>query len=84
MEEEAVKPDKPIVRRYLAGNADYPTGQQELISSAEENSAPAAFVGRLRNLPLDAEFSGPGEVAEALERQDESYEEQAKPWRGTL
>ena len=43
-----------------------------------------AFVERLRNLPMDAEFSGVGEVAEALKRQDQSYEEQARSRRGTL
>ncbi len=62
-----MKPDKPIVRRYL-GNAVYPAGQRELISEAESNGAPTALVERLRNLPTNAEFSGPEEVAEALER----------------
>ncbi len=42
------------------------------------------FVERLRNLRADAEFSGPEEVADALECQDESYEEQARSRRGTL
>lgn len=83
MKEEAVKPDKPIARGYL-GNADYPAGQQELVSEAENSGAPSAFVKRLRNLPPDAEFSDPGEVAEALERQDESHEEQARSRRGTV
>jgi hypothetical protein len=81
--EEAVKPDKPIVRRYL-GEADYPAKQQELVSKAVGNGAPAAFVERLRNLPKDAEFSGPDEVAEALEHQDESYEERARSRRGSF
>ena len=78
-----MKPDKPIVRRYL-GEADYPAKQQELVSKAVGNGAPAAFVERLRNLPKDAEFSGPDEAAEALERQDESYEEQARSRRGSF
>jgi Protein of unknown function (DUF2795) len=83
MREEEVKPDKPIVRRCL-GDADYPTGLRELVSEAESNGAPTVLVERLRNLPTDAEFSGPSEVAEALERQDESYEEQAKSRRGSF
>lgn len=78
-----MKPDKPIVRRYL-GEADYPAKQQELVSKAVGNGAPAAFVERLRNLPKDAEFSGPDEVAEALEHQDESYEERARSRRGSF
>ena len=78
-----MKPDKPIVRWYL-GDTGYPAKQQELISKAVDNGAPAAFVERLRNLPKDAEFSGPDEAAEVLERQDESYEEQARSRRGSF
>jgi uncharacterized protein DUF2795 len=55
-----------------------------VVSEAESNGAPTVLVERLRNLPRDAEFSGPSEVAEALERQDESYEEQAKYRRGSF
>ena len=62
---------------------DWPAGR-ELVSEAESNGAPTVLVERLRNLPRDAEFSGPSEVAEALERQDESYEEQAKSRRGSF
>jgi hypothetical protein len=78
-----VKPDEPIVRRYL-GDANYPADLQELISEAEGNGAPAPFVERLKNLPTDVEFSDPSEVAEALERQDESYEEQARSRRSSF
>ncbi len=78
-----MKPDKPIVRRYL-GDANYPADLQELISEAEGNGAPAPLVERLKNLPTDVEFSDPSEVAEALERQDESYEEQARSRRGSF
>ena len=78
-----MKPDKPIVSRYL-GDANYPADLQELISEAEGNCAPAPLVERLKNLPTDVEFSDPSEVAEALERQDESYEEQARSRRGSF
>jgi uncharacterized protein DUF2795 len=82
MRGKEVKPDKPIVRRYL-GDTNYPADLQELISEAEGNGAPAPLVERLKNLPTDVEFSDPSEVAEALERQDESYEDQARPRRGS-
>ena len=36
-----MKPNKPLVRRYLR-NAGYPAKEQELISKAVENGAPAA------------------------------------------
>ncbi len=62
----------------------FPTSVQELISEAEGNGAPAPLVERLKNLPTDVEFSDPSEVAEALERQDESYEEQARSRRGSV
>lgn len=68
-----MKPDKPIVRWYLE-DADYPVKQQ-VVPVAEGNGAPVAFVERLRN---------PGEVAEPLERQDQSYEEQARSRRGSF
>jgi len=77
MRGEEVRPDKPIVRRYL-GDANYPADLRELISEAEGNGAPASLVERLKNLPTDVEFSDLSEVAEALERQDESYEGQAR------
>jgi hypothetical protein len=44
----------------------------------------APLIERLKNLPTDVEFSGPSEVAEALESQDESYEEQARSRRGSF
>ena len=44
----------------------------------------ASLIERLKNLPIDVEFSGPSEVAEALESQDESYEEQARSRRGSF
>ena len=83
MRGEEVKPDKPIVRRYL-GDANYPADLRELISEAEGNGTAAPLVERLKYLPPDVEFSDPSEVAEALERQDESYEEQARSRRGSF
>ena len=64
--------------------ANYPADLRELISKAESNGAPAPLVERLKNLPTDVELSDPSEVAEALERQDESYEEQARSRRGSF
>jgi hypothetical protein len=54
------------VRRYLQG-AGYPANKYDLMSVAESNDAPQVFLGRLRGLS-NAEFSGPDEVAEALDR----------------
>ena len=84
VEEEVTKPDKPIARWYLLGDADYPANQQELLFTAQNNGAPRAFVERLRNLAMYAEFSGVGEVAQVLEPRDQSYEEQASSRRGAL
>ncbi len=76
-----MEPDKAIVRRHL-GDADYPAGQQELLSRAESDDAPTALVERLQNLPKDAEFSSVDEVAEALERQDQSHDHALRSRRG--
>ena len=76
-----MEPDKPIVRRYLQ-DVDYPASQQELVSTAETNNAPAALIERLRHLRKGDEFSSPEEVAEALERQDQSHDHQLKSRRG--
>jgi hypothetical protein len=79
--EEAMEPDKPIVRRYLE-DADYPARQQELLSTAESNGAPTALIERLQNLPKDAEFSSLHEVVEALESQDQSHDHALRSRRG--
>jgi hypothetical protein len=76
-----MEPDKAIVRRYLE-DADYPTGRQGLLSTAESNSAPTALVERLRNLPEDAEFFSLEEVAETLESQDQSHDHALRSRRG--
>ncbi len=76
-----MEPDKPIVRRYMQ-DAEYPARQQELLSTAERGGAPMGLVERLRNLPKDAEFSSHGEVAEALERQDQSHDHALRSRRG--
>ena len=78
-----MKPDKPTGRRYL-GDANYPADLRELISEAEGNGAPAPLIERLKNLPTDVELSDPSEVAVALERQDESYEEHARSRRDSF
>ena len=64
MREEEVKPDKPIVRRYL-GDADYPTGLRELVSEAESNGAPQAVVAHIRNAATER-FESPEEVLQAV------------------
>ncbi len=83
MEEEVVEPGKPIVRRYLE-DVEYPASQQELVSTAESNGAPTALIERLRNLQKDSEFSNLDEVAEAVERQDESFDDALRSRRGNL
>ena len=76
-----MEPDKRSVQRYLK-DADYPASQQELLSTAESNGAPAPVVERLRNLPKDAEFSSTDKVAEALESQDQSHDHALRSRRG--
>jgi hypothetical protein len=76
-----VEPDKRAIRRYLR-DADYPAKQQDLVSKAESEGAPAALLERLRNLQKDTEFSDPDEVAEALERQDVSFDDVMRSRRG--
>lgn len=78
-----MEPDKPIVQRYLK-DANYPARRQELLSTAESNGAPIALVERLRNLQEGSEFSCLEEVAEALERQDQSHDHALRSRRGNL
>ena len=76
-----MEPDKRTIRRYLR-DADYPAKQQDLVSTAQSKGAPTALLERLRNLQKDAEFSDPDEVAEALERQDISFDDARRSRRG--
>ena len=76
-----MEPDKRTIRRYLR-NADYPAKQQDLVSTAQSKGAPTTLLERLRNLQKDAEFSDPDEVAEALERQDISFDDARRSRRG--
>ncbi|MDQ3284441.1 MAG: DUF2795 domain-containing protein [Actinomycetota bacterium] len=47
---------------------DYPAGPEDLTIAARANGAPPIFFELLGLLPTAAEFYGPGEVAEQLER----------------
>jgi hypothetical protein len=57
------------VQHYLEG-VDYPAGPEDLnlTIAARANGAPPIFFELLGLLPTAAEFYGPGEVAEQLER----------------
>jgi Protein of unknown function (DUF2795) len=55
------------VQHYLEG-VDYPAGPEDLTTAAQANGAPPIFFELLGLLPTAAEFYGPGEVAEQLER----------------
>ena len=76
-----MEPDKRSIRRYLR-DVDYPAKQQELVSAAESKSAPGPLLERLRNLQKDEEFSDSDEVAEAVERQDVSFDDAMRSRRG--
>src|SRR3712207_5784253 len=54
------------VRRYIQG-VDYPTRAQDLLAAARSNDAPEGVLERLEQLPTNAQFSDPDEVAEELE-----------------
>jgi hypothetical protein len=47
---------------------DYPAGPEDLTTAARANGVPPIFFELLGLLPTAAEFYGPGEVAEQLER----------------
>jgi hypothetical protein len=64
-EEDAVDLDPNDARRYLDG-VDYPASKADLLTAAQANNAPEAFIARLLDLPEGREFSGPEEAAEAL------------------
>ncbi|MDP8949369.1 MAG: glycosyltransferase [Actinomycetota bacterium] len=52
------------VQKHLKG-INYPASKENLASTAESNNASGDLVEQLRNLP-DQQFSGPGDVMEAL------------------
>jgi hypothetical protein len=64
-EEDAVDLDPDDARRYFDG-VDYPASKADLLTAAQANNAPEAFVARLLELPEGLEFSGPEEAADAL------------------
>jgi hypothetical protein len=55
------------VQHYLEG-VDYPAGPEDLTTAARANGVPPIFFELLGLLPTAAEFYGPGEAAEQLER----------------
>jgi hypothetical protein len=54
------------VRRYIEG-VDYPTRAQDLLAAARSSDAPEGVLERLEQLPTNAQFSDPDEVAEELQ-----------------
>lgn len=59
------------VRQYLEG-VDYPADTRALYSAARSNDAPSGVINLLNQLPSDAKFSDPEEVAEELENIEQS------------
>jgi hypothetical protein len=55
------------VQHYLEG-VNYPAGPEDLTTAARANGVPPIFFELLGLLPTAAEFYGPGEAAEQLER----------------
>jgi hypothetical protein len=66
------------VRQYIEG-ADYPARAQDLLTAARNSDAPDGVLERLGQLPTNAQFSGPDEVAEELENAEGPGEDQAPP-----
>ena len=59
------------IKRPIEG-VEYPATTQDLMTFAENNGAPTEIVHRLNQLPSNADYSGPEEVAEELENIEES------------
>jgi hypothetical protein len=55
------------IQRHLKG-VDYPADRSELVETARDEEAPPQVVEALESLPEDAEFEGPDQVMEAIER----------------
>lgn len=54
------------MQKYLKG-ANYPASKEDLVSTAENNSAPGEIVEQLRAISVN-EFSGPDQVMAALKK----------------
>ena len=70
--------DTEDVRGYIEG-ASYPARAQDLLAAARSSDAPEGVLERLEQLPTNAEFSDPEEVAEELENPEGTEEDQAPP-----
>ena len=66
------------VRQYIEG-ADYPARAQDLLAAARSSDAPDGVLEHLEQLPTNAQFSDPEEVAEELENAQGPGEDQAPP-----
>jgi hypothetical protein len=66
------------VRQYIEG-ADYPARAQDLLAAARRSDAPDDVLEHLEQLPTNAQFSDPEEVAEELEKAQGPGEDQAPP-----
>jgi hypothetical protein len=66
------------VRQYIEG-ADYPARAQDLLAAARRSDAPDDVLEHLEQLPTNAQFSDPEEVAEELENAQGPGEDQAPP-----
>ena len=59
------------VSQYIQG-VDYPTRAQDLLAAARSSDAPEGVLERLEQLPTNAQFSDPDEVANELENLQET------------
>ena len=66
------------LRQYIEG-ADYPARAQDLLATARSSDAPDGVLEQLEQLPTNAQFSDPEEVAEELENAEGPGEDQAPP-----
>jgi hypothetical protein len=66
------------VRQYIEA-VDYPARAQDLLAAARSSDAPDGVLEHLQQLPTNAQFSDPEEVAEELENVQGSGEDQAPP-----
>lgn len=70
--------DTEDVRQYIEG-ADYPARAQDLLAAARNSDAPDSVLERLGQLPTNAQFSDPDEVAQELENAEGPGEDQVPP-----
>lgn len=70
--------DTQEVRRYIE-EANYPARAQDLLAAARSSDAPEDVLKRLEQLPTNAQFSDPDEVAKELENSEGTDEQPKAP-----